>query len=293
MMKNTEVNNVEKREISAAKIMVLVPHQDDEILMAAGLIRHAVLEKVPVFVVMATNGDYGSGDDSIGKTRLRESMEGLKLLGLSMEQFYILGYADTGMPEADSFLSNLYKESDGQKIYRSFCGNQTYGLEEKTEYHAQKYGKHAPYCRDSFRQDLKEIVKELAPTHIFTTSEYDMHGDHSGLYHFLREVLAELKEEGYLPALYAGLVHSGAGDENWPRRDTGNYDCPEKLEEMTELRWETRICLPVPEEMRLEHGEKNLKYRALKCYETALEPNAYEFLMSFIKDEEIFWKMEG
>ena len=38
-------------------------------------------------------------------------------------------------------------------------------------------------------------------------------------------------------------------------------------------------------------GINNLKYQALFKHETALEPDAYEFLMAFIKDEEIFWKV--
>lgn len=38
-------------------------------------------------------------------------------------------------------------------------------------------------------------------------------------------------------------------------------------------------------------GINNLKYQALLKHETALEPDAYEFLMAFIKDEEIFWKV--
>ncbi|WP_278278155.1 hypothetical protein [Blautia argi] len=43
--------------------------------------------------------------------------------------------------------------------------------------------------------------------------------------------------------------------------------------------------------MRRERGSKNLKYQALLKHETALEPDAREFLMSFIKNEEIFWRM--
>jgi hypothetical protein len=47
----------------------------------------------------------------------------------------------------------------------------------------------------------------------------------------------------------------------------------------------------MPEGLRTENGEKNLKLLALSEYEIALEPNAVEFLMSFIKDEEFFWKL--
>ena len=43
--------------------------------------------------------------------------------------------------------------------------------------------------------------------------------------------------------------------------------------------------------MKQEKGTDNLKYQALLQHKTALEPDAYEFLMAFIKDEEVFWKM--
>ena len=41
-------------------VMVIVPHQDDEILMSAGVIRVCEQNNVPYTVVMVTNGDYGS-----------------------------------------------------------------------------------------------------------------------------------------------------------------------------------------------------------------------------------------
>lgn len=275
------------------RIMVIVPHQDDEVLMTGGVIRSAVLAGVGVEVVMATNGDCGCGDFSVGRARLRESLEGLRVLGLGEEKLHILGYADTGMPASDSFLTHLYEEKDGKRCFPSLCSGCTYGLAEKPEYHMQKYGVHADYCRDSFRSDLKEIILEKRPECIFTTSEYDMHGDHSALYRFVCEVLDEIDGElgGYSPELYTGIVHSNAGDDNWPKQDTARFDCPQGFDEETGLVFEERICIPVPEEMRLCHGEENLKYRALLQYETALEPGAYAFLMSFVKEEEIFWKV--
>lgn len=273
-------------------LMVIVPHQDDEILMTAGIIRHAVNGEIPMEIVMATNGDYGCRDFSAGRARLLETIKGLALLGVPAKNLHILGYADTGMPEEESFLTHLYEEQDSKKIYPSWCSERTYGLLEKAEFHMEKYGDHASYCRENFRQDLKEIIQEKKPACIITTSEWDVHGDHSGLYRFVCEILDELKEEEqYEPLFYTGLVHSPAGDENWPLRETSVFDCPKGLEDVTSLKWKERLCVPVPEEMLLEKGKDNLKLRALLQYETALEPNAYEFLMSFVKEEEVLWKM--
>lgn len=273
--------------------MIIVPHQDDEILMTAGVIRNAVKKQIPLDVVMATNGDYGCSDQSKGQMRLRESMRGMEILGLDTDQHYhILGYADTGMPETDSFLSHLY-ESEDDRIYASACGTQTYGLPEKEEYHMQQHGTHAEYCRTGFKSDLKEIIWQKQPTRIYTTSEYDLHGDHSALYKFVCEVLAELQmEHGYEPELYISVIHSCAGDESWPKRDTEVFDCPERLEATSSLKWNERIRIELPQEMQVSAGEENLKRKALLQHETALEPNAVEYLLSFLKNEEIFWRVE-
>ena len=110
------------------------------------------------------------------------------------------------------------------------------------------------------------------------------------MYWFVCEVLDELRnEEGYEPSLYCGLIHSCAGDEVWPLRDTKKFTCPDGLE--GQHPWEKRCTLELPEEMKQKKGTDNLKYQALQQHKIALEPDAYEFLMAFIKDEEVFWKM--
>jgi LmbE family N-acetylglucosaminyl deacetylase len=301
---------MEVREIGEGfgSIMVLVPHEDDEILMCAGIMENAVRYGVKLTVVIATNGDYGSKDGAEGRVRLRESLEGLKFLGVPEDQVVFLGYADTGMPEEESFLFGLYHEEDGEKIHPSHCGISTYGLPEKEEFHKENYGEHGLYTRNGFRGDLKALLMEYRPAHIFTTAAEDTHGDHSGLFFFVREVLGECKEEGYEPKLYSGIVHSRAGDENWPRRGEGiiAFDSPELYAEgetlkngteeednriLGDLKWEDRIVFLVPDSMRGKCLEENRKARALAKHVTALKPDAVDFLYAFVKEEEIFWEI--
>lgn len=313
-------------------LMVIAPHQDDELLLAAGLLRRAVKRGITADVVMATNGDCGCRDFSKGRTRLRESLAGLALIGVPAEHFHILGYADTGMPEADSFLTHLYRERDPGRVFSSAAGSRTYGLEEKPEYHVDRFGCHGAYSRETFCEDLRTLLLEKRPDCIVTTSPWDVHGDHSALFRFVRELLREFvrktdkdedtevaenrkkqrgqeKQEqqekpvrrekrsdppwtGYRPRLYTGLVHSTGGDDCWPERGTLWFGCPQYREDpdIAPGLWQARIRVPVPEEMRCEKGMGNLKLRALLCHETALEPNAREFLLSFVKDEELFWE---
>lgn len=287
------------REITEdyGSIMVLVPHPDDEILLCAGIMENAVRHGVELTVVMATNGDYGSEDGSVGRARLKETLEGLKVLGIPENRVVFLGYADTGMPERDSFLFGLYGEKDGEKVHPSHCGISTYGLPWKEEFHKEEYGEHERYTRNGFLGDLKAVLLKYRPGHIFTTSAEDTHGDHSGLFLFVRDVLEDFgRKEGYSPRLYSGIVHSEAGDENWPRRESSirAFCSPNETEReggSGELMWEERLVFPVPDTMLAEDLKRNKKAQALAKHVTALKPDAVDFLYAFIKADEVFWEI--
>ena len=86
-------------------LLVIAPHQDDEIL-SAFLLMHNVLEKNgTVNILYATNGDYRGIDYAY--TRYYESLNALSLLGICEDHMLYLGYADTGMSKEKSFLMRL------------------------------------------------------------------------------------------------------------------------------------------------------------------------------------------
>lgn len=277
--------------------MLIVPHEDDEILMAAGIIEKALQEKKRVTVVMATNGDYEGTDKISGSVRLQETLLGLEILGLTADNVIFMGYADTGMDPVESFIYRLYTEEDESRLHPGHCGTKTYALPGKMDFHSEKYGRAANYTRRNFKEDLREIIRENEPDTIFTTSEEDMHGDHSGLFLFVKEILQEEKQRGYRPVLYSTVVHSGAGDENWPLREKKQgeglpfYTCPADFDRGG-LKWEERISFPVPASMQSTDFSVNLKALALSMHKNALKEDAVEYLYSFIKAEEIFWKIE-
>lgn len=281
-----------EREFSVSSIehlLMIVPHQDDEILMGAGLIYELLQQQKKVTVVLATNGDYGCPDYTKGRTRLKESLNSLKVLGLSPEQVIFLGYADTGMPREESFLTALYHAVDPDQVYASGASAVTYGLEEKPEFHFENCREHGFYTRNTFLWDLQRLLVQECPDCVLTTHSLDMHGDHEALFYFVREALKKV-EKTVRPRLLVGMVHSPEGDERWPLRGTPVFTCPEGIEEGG-LKWEERLVLPLRESLRGGLRDGNLKYEALKKHETALEPNAVDYLMAFIKDEELFWEI--
>ena len=293
--------------------MIIVPHEDDEILMTAGIIEKAVINNKKVTVVMATNGDYEGTDKISGSIRLQETMNGLAVLGVPEENVIFMGYADTGMYPTESFLYKLYQEKDENRLFLGHCSSETYGLPQKPEYHSMKHGKPAEYTRKNFKNDLQEIILEKMPDAIFTTSEEDMHGDHSGLFLFVKEILAE--QINYHPELYSGVVHSKAGDENWPvrnpevlryiqskygvaqsyketdRENVEYFICPENFND-GDLKWEDRLSFLVPENMMSADFYSNKKVKALDRHTNALKLDAVHFLYSFIAREELFWKID-
>ena len=104
--------------INMENIMIIVPHEDDEVLMAGGIIERAVKNGKKVTVVIATNGDYEGTDMETGSIRLPETAAGLAVLGLPLENIIFMGYADTGMNAEESFLYSLYYEKEESRIHK-------------------------------------------------------------------------------------------------------------------------------------------------------------------------------
>lgn len=104
------------------RILVMAPHEDDEMLMAGGVMNRAVANGDEVYVVYATNGDYNGVDH--GKLRISDTVNALNTIGVPTEHLYFLGYADNGgmgvgaftTAFTDSFVYNIYVADDNKVI---------------------------------------------------------------------------------------------------------------------------------------------------------------------------------
>jgi LmbE family N-acetylglucosaminyl deacetylase len=236
-------------------ILVLAPHPDDEVLMAAGIIHRAVQQGARLTVCVASNGAYLDIGGTRAAVRRAESLAALNLLGVGEEDVRFLGYPDTGMEPELSFFYNLY-------------GNGAYETHKKAD----------------FERELDKLLEDAKPKLVITSSPWDMHGDHVGLYRFAMDAVSRLPK-GERPEVWQSLIHSPAGDDAWPIPESGLFTMPPRLEEMTSLRWDGRIVVPVE--------ETGLKLRAIQEYRSALkyeeEPEVVRYLLAFAKREEIFW----
>lgn len=291
------------------RILVMAPHEDDEMLMAGGVMNRAVANGDEVYVVYATNGDYNGVDH--GKLRISDTVNALNTIGVPTEHLYFLGYADNGgmgvgaftTAFTDSFVYNIYVAVDNKVISSRNGVTETYGNENvRNDYHYLTTGEHASYTRANFLADLKSVMESVNPTDVYMTSRYDMHYDHAYFGLFGIEAIKDIQAENndFQPTVHEAIIHSHMTDEVYPK-DQGNYGWNHELdtylgawqhldglEEKTMLNWSERENVLTPYSMRQGPFKYNLKDQALRKYSTEY----YNWIASFSKVNEVFYKHE-
>ena len=143
------------------KILLIVPHQDDELLVGGGLLRTLARNKeYDAYVVYTTNGDFFPHE---GEARLRESVRVLKeFAGMEESHMIFLGYGD-GWRDG----GHLYHQN-GDRALVSMAGRiETYGLKGHADYRYARSGRHSAYRREDFKQDLKDVIAgEIGRAHV-------------------------------------------------------------------------------------------------------------------------------
>jgi len=94
---------------SGDRLLILVPHPDDEVLGCGGVIQKAVSLKLPVRIVFFTYGDANKKSFTVyrkrfvinpkavlamGEVRRNEAIAAGKTLGVPQDQLIFLGYPD-------------------------------------------------------------------------------------------------------------------------------------------------------------------------------------------------------
>jgi LmbE family N-acetylglucosaminyl deacetylase len=197
------------------RILLLVPHPDDDILSGAGLVQQAVEKDLPVKVVYFTNGDFNETSFELyrkeitldpvealrlGETRREEALSAQSILGIKPEQVIFLGYPDGGGREI------FEKHWNENPPYRAILS----GMTSVPYIFAQSHD--APYKGESILADLEKIVSDFQPTKIITSHPGDVHPDHQTLPLYLKIALWNLGSE-ISPEVYHFITHYGM----WPQ----------------------------------------------------------------------------
>lgn len=264
--------------VAAAKtILVIAPHSDDEVLVAGGRIKAALLAGDTVKIVVVANGDFSGVDE--GLRRQAESVAAAEFLGLTEDDVIFLGYGD-------SSLMQIYNAASPTDVITSNAGQtQTYGTRGlgRKDFHSYRFGgSPGPYNRVTLEQDLRTLLEDYPPDEIYTVSNQDIHPDHQAVALFVTDALVARKRSGAALStkLYQGIVWPpiGSGD-NWPEGDAPGC-APERpfppLPQQTQLEWKRTMRAVVL---------ANLKCQAIHQYPSQATPK----LLSFARKDEFFW----
>lgn len=189
------------------KILIVVPHQDDEINIAGGFIAKYSKEN-EIYVLYTTNGDYIYD----AEVRVKESLESCKTLGVKEDQVLFLGYSD----QYSNGETHLYTTND---IWTSRNGlTETYLPLNKKEIIKRCRDRHSVFNRDNFIADIQLVIERLLPD-VMVCVDFDSHCDHRAaslaFEHALGRVLKKTKN--YTPLIYKGFAYPTAyfGDSDF------------------------------------------------------------------------------
>lgn len=186
------------------KVLLIVPHPDDELLVGGGLLRTlARSEAYEVYVVYTTNGDFYPHED---KLRLREALQVLDgFCGLEENHVFFLGCGD-GWKDG----GHIYHQA-GQKPLVSTAGKtETYAPEGLADYRYARSGRHSAYRRADFKQDLKDVIADVR-AEILLVVDFDAHADHRAASLLTEECLGDLfrEDSSYRPFVLKRFGYDG------------------------------------------------------------------------------------
>lgn len=253
-------------------IVLIAPHQDDEILSSYLLLMKYHKLGANIDIVFATNGNYNG--DNIASIRYHESCNALKTCGIEANHIHYMGYEDTGMHLNHSFLLKLYKSKKTLRFASVNHSHTWHPLGDET-LHKQATGYEAAFCRKNFLFDLHYAISRLKPDLLIIPSCFDQHGDHLALSLFIRELLASSPLH---PNIICYLIHT-VNEANWPNRKTNFFGKPMELDNLI---WEQRIIYSFSE------IQSKQKKEIIKTFSSQNPTGNSEFLLSFGKEEEIF-----
>jgi len=201
-------------------VLIFAPHPDDEVLGCAGVVLRALEAKKRVGVIVLTNGDgfpkaasvvSGKPQDQLtpadflklGTERQRQSIEGVKLLGLPVANLTFLGYPD-------SLLAKLYQSNGIEQFRQQFTGKDTTHSLAAADFHSAVHGRPAPFTRAALLADLVEVIQKAAPKEIYVTHELDNHADHRAAHWFVRDAASKA---GFRDPLRTFIVHGSKTPE--------------------------------------------------------------------------------
>lgn len=279
---------------SGKKVLILVPHQDDEINIAGNAIQNFTKAGADVYVMFANSGDcYRYYDFEV---RMTEAANSLKVLGLDKSHIFILGYGEV---INKSETGHIFYSSD--KAVESPSGHtETYGAIGLQDYGFTKYGKHSEYTRNNYLRDLRELILQVKADIIIAT-DFDYHADHRMLSLSFDTIMGEILSRpgnDYFPEVFRRFAYC-TGYFAVPDLFTSDFILSTARPQAGKIRaydkdiidtsyysWPERVRFPVPERSR-EPFATNIITEALRQH---ISQGAVVHAENIINSDEVCWR---
>lgn len=271
------------------KIMVIIPHEDDEINVAGTVITGARQEGLQVICIFVTNGDW----ECPAEVRYKEALQSLQVLGVPREDIIFLGYPDGGIHAERS----VWVHGVDQAV--SVLGHtKTSGIYGIPEYSMQSQGRHSSYTKKCFLTDLESVILKYQAGCIICV-DFDFHPDHRmcslGFENVMGRILRR-ERNAYKPLVLKGFAYSTAFESvpdfyginlqssivNQSIVWNQSYDTDQPSYE-----WEKRVRLPVPANCRSRYLHQNKIFKALSSH---VSQKAIGRADRIINGDQVFWE---
>ena len=263
---------------SDKKVMVIVPHEDDDLNLVSGVIDNYISAGSEVYSVFVTNGDYYG----LGQERINEAIKCWEYLGIAESNVYFLGYGD----KWDDNGLHIYNSAPDEPRVSHIGYSKTYGTKTHPAYHDGVL-----YTNSNYKNDVKDLILEIRPDTLFVI-DYDKHGDHKAVSMVTEQVLGEILKESddYKPIVYKGYGYSTAwtADNDYYSINIRSTQKPKEAEyEPIIYDWQNRIRMPVSTSSLSRSIFSSSVFKALSLYETQ---NADRQAVRVINGDKVFWQ---
>lgn len=264
------------------KVLLIVPHQDDELFVGGGLLRTLARDEgYEAYVVYTTNGDFFPHEAEV---RLGEAVRVLtEFAGVEESHIFFLGYGD-GWKDG----GHIYHQ-EGEEPLVSMAGKtETYAPEGHSDYRYMRSGRHSAYRRADFKRDLKDVLAEVRAGLVLVV-DFDKHADHRAASLLAEECLGELFREdaSYRPLVLKRFAYDGV----WKGR-ADFFELPRRGAELAELSQTPytaaeELRFAMPEDCASPYLSRNPFYRALRRHRTQ---EAWQKADEIINIDEVFFR---
>ncbi|MDE4543512.1 PIG-L family deacetylase [Thermoanaerobacterium sp. R66] len=281
-LKTTFANLTEKKpepefKNPGQRILVIVPHPDDESLGMAGVIQRAISQNIPVKVVIVTNGDSYKKAAAVLTGHVNPTPSDFYKLGLQRQSESIAAMAELGLPKNDVVFLG-FADGSTRFLWSDFWDNNipriSGGTKSAFSPYKNVYKPGIAYTGNNLENCIQEIIKSFNPTDIYYPMADDVHPDHWAVSNFVRYAIVAMNLN---VREHMFLIHHPQWPVPWLLEPNRPLLPPVDMAD-SNTKWQV---------FKLTPSEIQKKEVALKKYKSqiaVMEP----FLMGFVRQNELF-----